>query len=166
MIFRFLPPALALLAGVHAGEIRDRIDPETLRARQGQANPFAALTRPEPTETPTRKAEPRGVVGRSILLSNGKSWTLVPPGSVIHVPENLAHHIVEAPTGELLGWREFLARNRGWLSTEDVDPAVAAGTRPLPEATATALSKRGTVVVAVHQGGAISLAAPSPTPES
>ena len=70
--------------------------------------------------------------------------------------------MVETPSGTMIPWRDFLFRNRSWLGTEEVSVETASGKRPMLESIATGITRRDTIVVAVHQGGAISVDRPTP----
>ena len=84
----------------------------------------------------------------------------MPAGSVLHVPKQHQDRVVKNPVGTLLNWTQFAGRNRGWLGTQSVDLETAAGRKPLAEAAVESWTKRGTVVVAVYRGGAISVKRP------
>jgi len=152
----FAQPALL------AGEIRDRITPAQMRQLQAgtewQTGGEAGAARDPRAKSPAKQS----IIEQSVILCDGTYWTLVPIGSVLHVPENHRERVVKQPAGKLLNWQQFLVRNRSWLGTEDVDVATAAGRKPIAEETESTWAKRGSVVVAVHRGGAISVKRPEP----
>jgi hypothetical protein len=64
---------------------------------------------------------------KSIILSDGVCHTLVPIGSVLHLPANLRSHVLAAPQGEFLLWPKFLERNAAWLGAKEVPLKMAQG---------------------------------------
>jgi hypothetical protein len=67
--------------------------------------------------------------------------------------------VVTRPSGKLLTWREFSARNRGWLHLQNVTLAHARGETPLAPEVFESHRTIGRVVVAVCEGGPISMPA-------
>jgi hypothetical protein len=155
--------AFASVTGAGGAEMRDRITPEQMRQRQGQALARQAqLSAATPQRHPkTKPAAPRGIIEQSTILVAGGYWTLVPRGSVLHAPEKLRAHIAASPSGIMLPWRYFITRNHGWLSTEELSLETAAGLRPITPSTVLSFERRGRIVVAVHRGGPVSVRQPS-----
>lgn len=154
---------LLLLAqpALQAGEIRDRITPEQMRQRQaaGAHLPKGSSLAAKPDPRARSSAE-QSIIAQSTILSDGTYWTLVPDGSVLHVPEKHQARVVDTPAGTCLNWIQFAGRNRSWLGTHNVDLETAAGRKPLDKAAVDSWARRGTVMVAVHRGGAISVKRP------
>jgi hypothetical protein len=89
----------------------------------------------------------------SDVLSDGRNWTVVPRGAVLHVPRTLANRVDAKPLCRLLSWDEFLTVNRGWLFTEEVTLDQANGKVAIPPSRSAIWKKNGKVVVATHLGG-------------
>jgi len=161
-----LAVAAAAVTAAEPGDVRDRISPEALRQRQAQAaSPFGSATA-EARDPRAKSPAARSIVRESTILSDGTCWTMVPVGSVLHVPEKLRDRVPEGPSGTLLTWQQFLGRNRGWVGTEEVDMETATGRKPVTEEMSANWQRRGSVVVAVHRGGAISVRRPTPEKKS
>jgi len=166
--------ALAILSGllafgihaVAAREINDRVTAHDLRIRKAREAEFTGGRPARVEETRARSPRKQSILADSILLGNGHNWTLVPKGSVLHLPDKLKKHILKQGQGEILPWQQFLARNRSWLSVAEVDMDTAAGRTPIPEKKLKAWAKTSNIVVAVHRGGAISVRRPpAPAPD-
>jgi hypothetical protein len=166
-ITRHVPTAgaallLCLLAQPSAAEIRDRITPAQMRQRQASSEWKSSGEAGAPRDPRAKSPAQQSIIAQSTILSDGTYWTLVPTGSVLYVPEKHRQRVVKKPAGTLLNWSQFSGRNRSWLGIQDVDLETAAGEKPLGEAAIQSWAKRGTVVVAVHRGGAISIKQPEP----
>jgi hypothetical protein len=153
--------------GMCATPILDRVTPEALSKLQAQ-DPMSRLIKPEEGKTRVQRPGGQSILKNSTILHDGKHWTLVPKGAVVHTPEHLKSRVNVEPTGELLGWRDFLAANHAWISTCEMDFEEAAGKYALSEDTTSNWAKQKKLVVAVHQHGPISArlktATTSPTP--
>ncbi len=99
----------------------------------------------------------QSLIKQSDVLHDGRHWTIVPKGAVLHVPGPMAPRVGAKPLGTLLSWADFLMANRGWILTEEISFDQAAGKQPLPEARRQFWPTQTKVIVAVHQGGPISV---------
>jgi len=146
-------------ASIAAPTMTDRITPEEIAARQKAASPLTAI--PQPTAVPAEATVVRpgeqSLIKQSDILNDGINWTIVPKGAVLHVPPAFATRVGARPVGTLLPWIEFLTVNRNWLFTEEVTFDLAAGKKPIPPSRLDAWQKVNKVIVAVHQGGPISV---------
>ncbi len=153
--------SLLILCGIATAALADvpvqaRITPEALLKLQ-QGNPVTKLKKAEATKDAAKApAEPRSLIKESTILNDGTHWTLVPKGAVIFTPAAQAARVNAKPTGELLTFLEFSAKNPGWLTTTEISFQQAAGQIPLPAERLAFWSKQDKVVVAVHEKGAIS----------
>ena len=161
-------PLLALtLAGAAAAapSITDRITTEEIAARQKSISPLATI--PQPVVSKGAKvARPNdtSLIEQSEILNDGIHWTLVPKGSVLHIPPAFASRVHTRPLGKLLTWIDFLTVNRNWLFTEEVTVDQAAGKKPFLPSRRETWNKNGKVVVAVYYGGPISVRPEPVTP--
>ena len=146
-------------ASFAAPTMTDRITPEEIAARQKAASPLAAIPQPAavPAEAPVTRPGEQSLIKQSDILNDGMNWTIVPKGAVLHIPHTFATRVGAKPIGTLLPWVEFLTVNRNWLFTEEVTFDIAAGKKPILPSRFEAWQKVNKVVVAVHQGGPISV---------
>lgn len=107
---------------------------------------------------PIPRPDKQSIINQSQILHDGVHWTLVPIGAVLFIPEILREKVSARPVGTLLPWSEFLALNPSWITTHETSFEQAAGQSPIPEASTEFWAKRNSIVVAVHQGGPISVA--------
>lgn len=142
---------------------RDTSTPEEIEARI-RASRSTQLTSSESATGETRviQSQPESVIASSQLLAANGQWTLVPKSAVVHVPKALGSHVVTAPEGTLVPFQEFLLANRSWLSNIEVSIEQASGKDALKPDTVKAWAIQNKIVVATHQGGAISFKTPTP----
>ena len=69
----------------------------------------------------------QGYYENSTIISVSGVHTVVPKGSVLHVPPSLAGMIVKSPKGKLLGWPQFREKNIRYINTYEVPLEVAKG---------------------------------------
>lgn len=154
----------ALAPSAFAGPpILARITPQAL-AKLQQSSPMVALHKPTPAQASVNRPEDQSIIKQSMILTDGKNWTLVPKGAVLFLPEAMRSRVNVKPTGTLLAWSEFLAKNYAWITTNDVSFDQAAGTKPLPAERVMFWGMQDKVVVAVHQNGPISVRVPTENP--
>jgi hypothetical protein len=147
----------ALAAGVNAAQpILVRVTPETL-ARLREKDPMIRLVDANGEDVEIQSRIVPSVVGQSTILHDGKHWTLVPNGSVVHIPAKLKSKVHSKPVGTLLPWQDFLARNKTWLTAAEVTFDQAAGNEPLPGSSLDEWKRSGKLVVTVHHMGPISI---------
>jgi hypothetical protein len=166
--------ALAVL-GLSLATAREFEKAEPVKSRPSQAdlekamasrsNPLlnhelAKVVAPESIAKKKRVNELGGLVQRSTILAYGGFWTLVPKGSVLHVPPIFLSRLSSHPDGKLLPWSDFYNRNRGWIFIQPVGIANARGEVALSEKIAESNKAVGRVVVAVLHNGPISVKAP------
>lgn len=94
----------------------------------------------------------------STFIRIGDHYTIVPKGAVLHAPERLQSALVPAAQGTFMPWPEFLKTYRSSVSRFDVTLDQASGKDPLDADKLGTASKSATLVVAMFQGGAISVA--------
>jgi len=162
-------PLLAVLTGaaLAAPPMTDRITPEQMAQRQSSNNAFTELQKKAQTaEKEAQVARPGGqsIISQSEILHDGQHWTLVPKGAVLHVPAQMRPRVGLKPIGTLLSWIDFLTANRAWIATEEVSYDQACGKKPLPEARVEYWKNQTSVIVAVYQGGPISVKQVEPAP--
>ena len=161
--FLSLCTALAGAALANPG-MTDRITPAEITSRK-EPSPIKSLQVTAPsTEVKIVRPTGQSLIAQSDILHDGRNWTIVPKGAVLHVPEALSPRVGAKPLGRLLTWDEFLTVNRGWVFTEEVTMDQAAGKRPVGASRIEFWEKNGKVIVAVHLGGPISVRPESLSP--
>jgi len=148
--------ALAVSTAFAGPAILPRITQEELVKRQ-QSNHAPTLQQPAEGEAKVVHPEEQSIVKQSTILNDGRNWTIIPKGAVIFMPDKMREHADSKPVGTLLSWSDFLARNFAWVTTNEVSFNQAAGNEAIPANRAAFWAKQDKVVVAVHQGGPISV---------
>lgn len=138
----------------------------TALARLQSESPMTLLESPAKGEATVRRPEGQSIIKQSMILHDGTNWTLVPKGAVIFLPEAMKKRVDVKPTGTLVGWLDFIAKNRAWITTHDISFDQAAGKKPLQPEQVAFWPKQEKVVVAVHQRGPISVHVANPTQTS
>lgn len=133
-----------------------RVTAENL-AKLQQMDPMTRLAKPPANETKAVRPQTQSIISQSTILRNGDSWTLVPAGAVVFLPDKLKERISAKPAGILLPWLAFLTNNRNWITTQEVTIAQAAGNVPLPPERVAFWITQEKIVIAVHQSGPISV---------
>jgi hypothetical protein len=133
-----------------------RVTPETLKKLQ-EKDPMIRLEQPSPDDAKVKRPVDASILLHSTVLHDGKNWTLVPHGALVHLPDSLKARVNSKPVGTLLPWHEFLRRNPTWLVSHEVTFEQAAGNESLPADAAKAWKSMEKIVVAVRQTGPISV---------
>ena len=94
---------------------------------------------------------------RSIILSDGEKFTLVPIGSILHLPESLRSHVLTKAQGDFTFWPNFLKRNADWLGAKEVTLTMAKGNEQAAKTLLRSISTDRRVLVAVYKGGPITV---------
>jgi len=138
--------------------MRDAATHEELAARAASAkDPTATMTQVVLAADPSVVNKPGDLLSRSDILCFGEYATLVPKLAILHRPKNLESRIGFQTGAKIQVFSEFLAANRGWISTVEVSRAQAEGNAPLPVDTEKSISKSPYIIVATYQGGPISM---------
>jgi hypothetical protein len=107
---------------------------------------------------PSPSATGLNLYGRSLLLEDSGSFTLIPLGAILSLPASHKAKVVNKPTGTFLIWDDFKKENSSWLATQEVSLQIARGKDPKALAKLVSeLSKKTHLVVAVHEGNPISI---------
>lgn len=141
-----------------ASEMRDAATHEQLSQKlqqMEQSDPMKNL-KPAQGEDPAKNL-PKDLVSQSDIISFAGKTTLVPKRAIIRVPKNYADRLRFEEGSKILGWADFYAANRGWITTVEVTRVQAEGKEPIAEDTVKVFEKSGNLVVAVYQGGPISM---------
>lgn len=156
--FIFLLLCVSAVSAQQNRQIQEAVTHEQLVAklRQEQANdPLRHLSKVEGKD-PSKENQPQDLLSRSDILCYNGIATLVPKQAIIAIPPQLADRIGIQPGAKIVGWNEFFAANRGWLTAQEVTLTQARGQEPLADALRERLTKSANIVVATLQGGPIS----------
>ena len=112
---------------------------------------------PQKTEETEKNPPKTSILDRSVVLGSGQNWTFVPKGAVMHLPEIHKNKVnLTEGRGRYLPFADFLAKNRGWVSTYDVTLEQARGNTPIGEEARKKLEKSDRVIISICKGGPIS----------
>jgi len=144
------------------GATRDVIDEESLRALASKASQQAAThgSKTQPLDAPRPSTE-SSLLTSSILISDGDKFTIVPIGSVLHLPTNLRSRVIARPQGDILMWPDFLQKNTAWITAKEVPLPVSRGEMKAPAALIREFSNEVRIVVAVYHGCPITMLEPA-----
>lgn len=92
----------------------------------------------------------QGYYENSTIISVSGVHTVVPKGSVLHVPPSLAGMIVKSPKGKLLGWPQFREKNIRYINTYEVPLEVAKGQQRIKGSLKREFNGNNKIVVAVY----------------
>jgi len=139
--------------------MRDVIGEDQLRAMAQKVTlPMSrALPPADLKEDPSKVNQPEDLISRSDILSYGGMTTIVPKRAIIQLPPAMAQRVGKSDGSKIVPWEEFLAANRGWISTIEVTRQQAGGSEPFPEETSKTISKATTLVVATYNGWPVSV---------
>lgn len=127
------------------------------RAAKDQHADAAGVRQLENTANPAKENKPPDLLATSDILCFNDSATLVPKDAILHIPSAFASRIGMKDGSKFQVWSDFLAANRGWITTVEITPNQAGGNDPISDETSKSISKANTIVVAVYKGGPISL---------
>lgn len=104
---------------------------------------------------PSKVNQPANILSRSEIISYGGWVTLVPKRAILNLPANYKARLRTDPSAKALGWADFFALNRGWITTVEVTREQAEGDSAFGEELAERVAKSRNLVVATYQGGPI-----------
>ncbi|MGB6222690.1 hypothetical protein [Haloferula sp.] len=111
-------------------------------------------------EDPSKVNIPVSILEQSDIISFGGFATLVPKQAIISAPAQFEKYLELKPGTKIIGWLDFYAKNRGWITTVEVSREQAQGYEAIAEATRERISKSANLVVATLMGGPISVFPP------
>lgn len=144
---------------VETGAFRDVATHASLAQELRMVNasdPMKALEKSEGSD-PSKENQPQNFIDSSDLISFQGLTTLVPKRAIIQIPEAFQSRVNNHMEGNrLVGWLEFYALNRGWITTVEITRAQAGGNEDLAESLTEHISKSKNMVVTVMDSGPIS----------
>ncbi|TDU70899.1 hypothetical protein EI77_02017 [Prosthecobacter fusiformis] len=144
---------------------RETAKEENLQAEAAKTKPMAeqmaAMMRPLPEVRPELG---NTLYKKSIILFDGQMHTLIPIGSILHLPAALRERIIAEPKGDFTYWPDFLKRNASWLAGKEVPLKMAEGDAKLAAAVLKETAKSNQLLVSVYRQCPISVLEPTPAP--
>ena len=145
-----------------APKARDAITEEALREETAAVPPLKALLETSAKPVVEKPAMQSSLWSRSIILTDGEMFTLVPVGSILHLPPSLRKHVAVSPDGKppegrFTFWPNFLKRNEAWLSGLEVKLEMAQGDATAAKALLQSIATDTRVLVALYKGGPVTI---------
>lgn len=106
------------------------------------------------------KQRPSGessLLSSSIILWDGVNSTVVPVGSILHLPAGMQEHVIPSLKGNFMFWPAFLKQNQAWLTAREVPLSMAKGDAKAAEPILRAVANESHAVVSVFRGSPISI---------
>ncbi len=128
------------------------------KRRAEQADPMKHMA-PSNIENPAVN-RPKDILTESDVLCYQGMATLVPKRAILQIAKNYEGRVGIQPGARIVGWKDFYAANRGWITTVEVNWKQAAGNLAISEDTRKVMSRSGNMVVATYMGGPISVLPP------
>lgn len=117
-------------------------------------------------EDPSKVNVPANLLERSDIICFGGYATLVPKRAILRAPARFERYLELKPGAKIVGWSDFYAKNRGWITTVEVSRDQAKGAAAIAEKTEERIGKSSNLVVATLMGGPISVFPPQKEEET
>lgn len=150
------------LGQLTANGARDVVTEEKLREQAEKAPRLKSLLQTTAKPALAPPAIQSSLWSRSIILTDGEMFTLVPIGSILHVPPALQNRVAAAPVGKFTIWPHFLKRNEAWLGGTDVTLEMSRGDARAARTLLKSIAKDTRILVALYKGGPITILEPAP----
>lgn len=148
---------------IHAQQARDVMSEDELKRQAGAApslkTQLTAKAKPLTTKAPAIQSS---LWARSIILGDGEKYTLIPVGSILHLPEALRSRVLSKPQGEFTFWPNFLKRNEAWLGAREVSLTTSRGNAQEANVLLKNISRDPRLLVATYKGGPITILEAAP----
>lgn len=105
-------------------------------------------------------AEP-GLLGASLMISDGKRWTVLPKRAVLRFSDEVKPYIKEGRAGELVTWQQFQAANSAWIRPVPVSEGLLSGKTPVSDEMKAQWRESKILLVSTYQNNPISLPLPT-----
>ncbi len=146
-------------AATMRAEMRDAATHEQLELiyrEASQSDPTRKFT-PSKGPDPSTAHPLKDLISESDIVCFNGIATLVPKRAILQIPKNMADRLKYIAGAKLMGWGDFYALNRGWITTVEVSRVQAEGNFPIAEDTRKQMSKSANLIVATFQAGPISV---------
>lgn len=124
--------------------------------RSDQYDPMKNLKTAE-GEDPSKHNQPLNLLEQSDVICFNGLATLVPKRAILATPSSHKDRLTIQPGARIVGWSDFYAQNRGWITTVEVSRVQAEGNHPMNEETTERIGKSRNLIVATFSGGPISV---------
>ncbi|MEY3897948.1 MAG: hypothetical protein RLZZ214_3469 [Verrucomicrobiota bacterium] len=124
--------------------------------KSSQRDPMKTLVK-IPGEDPTKSNQPVNLLEQSDIICFGGVATLVPKRAILTLPVKYKDCMKLKPGSKIVGWAEFYAVNRGWITTVEVSRVQAEGNKAFAKDASDRITKSMNLVVATFSGGPISV---------
>lgn len=150
---------LAWSQGAPASQMRDAATHDQLSLAYRKASQQDPMRNMQPAkgEDPSVVNRPKDIVSESDVICYNGMATLVPKRAILNMPAAMRDRLKFQPGVQLMGWADFHAQNRGWITTVEVSRVQAEGNEALKEEISDRISKSSSLVVATFMGGPISV---------
>jgi hypothetical protein len=119
-------------------------------------DPMNAMEKAEGKD-PSIENQPQNLIESSDLISFQGLTTLVPKRAIMKLPEQFKDRINNhQPGNRVVGWLDFYALNKGWITTVEISRKQAGGREDFDPALAEQLGKSKNMIVTVMASGPIS----------
>jgi hypothetical protein len=137
----------------------DSVTDDQLAAMRLKASNKGSVHKPLPKDAPdpSKENQPQDLISQSDILCYNGLTTLVPKRAILNIPATSKDRLKHVDGSKIIGWAEFFQKNRGWITTVEVNQAQAEGNSALDEKVSEFVKKNGNLVVATFQGGPISV---------
>ena len=109
--------------------------------------------------TDSAKEDWQGMSALDFIIYGGDT-TVVPKGSILHVPESMLNNVGSSLPGNTIPWIEFLVKYPGIITQMEVSLKTASGEAPVNSEALALLAKSERIIVAVLNGSPISINGP------
>lgn len=124
--------------------------------KSSQRDPMKTLVK-IPGEDPSKSNQPVNLLEQSDIVCFGGVATLVPKRAILAIPAKYKECLKLKSGSKIVGWADFYAVNRGWITTVEVSRVQAEGNKALAKETSERITKSTNLVVATFMGGPISV---------
>lgn len=108
-------------------------------------------------EDPSKVNRPVNLLEQSDIVCFNGLATLVPKRAILATPSRYKDCLKMQPGSRIVGWADFYAANRGWITTVEVSRVQAEGNEQIAEEIRLRIGKSANLVVATLMGGPISV---------
>ncbi|MDP0492466.1 MAG: hypothetical protein Q7Q71_15575 [Verrucomicrobiota bacterium JB023] len=128
----------------------DSLTEEQLLALQAKRKAAYEDFKPLEEKSGRRHPSQASLTERSVIISDGRSWTLVPKGAIIHLPESLKNRVNAAKSGQLRKFPDFFRINRGWVAVHEVTMEQAIGEKAISQEVMDSFKYQDRIVIATR----------------
>lgn len=102
----------------------------------------------------------------SLLLTDGKQWTVLPKRSVLQFADEVKPHIKEGKAGKLVTWAEFERANSAWIRSVPMTEGNLSGKTEITKDTKARWIESKQLLVSTYSGNPVALPLPVSAPKT